>query len=525
MADKRILKATLIISVATLLSRVLGILRDVLLADMVGLGFEKSAYDLAFLVPDIINHIVSTGYLSITFIPIFTAFMVKKQEDKGWEFFSHLLKLFSLTLIPFIVLCWIFIRPILELLTDSSMNPKILDLAVTYSRIILPAQICFFYAALFTAIQHVKMRFLFPALMGLFYNGAIIIGGWLGRAHGLYGFCWGVLGGALIGGLALQLFGAYRVGMKVTPGLPKINKSVLRYAQLTLPLVLGLGAVFALEFVLKSFGSRFGENGISSLGYAYRIMYTLVAVFGFAVGAASYPVLSKFAKEDKIGQMNELLFRTLSQIVSILLPATLVIWYLARPITQVLLERGAFSQEATQEVAGLLQIYIWSSFGLSAQIILMRCFFAREKMWLPTLINTGIFLLTLPFYPFVLDRMGIRGVPIMGVLGATCQILSLLLVWGKVSGWSYFGLFFKDFVKIFLVSLIFWLLLNLFEPESLFLMGSSSGFLLVSLQLATLGVLGVLVQLFLQKVLKVRAASAVLEAFSRKLFPKKKLKA
>ena len=83
MADNRVLKGTLIIAAASVISRILGVLRDVLLAGMVGAGAEKSAYDLAFLVPDLVNHLISTGYLSITFIPIFSGFITRGDETRG----------------------------------------------------------------------------------------------------------------------------------------------------------------------------------------------------------------------------------------------------------------------------------------------------------------------------------------------------------------------------------------------------------------------------------------------------------
>ena len=84
-------KAALIIAISMLASRVLGILREMLLAHNAGTGLEKNALDLAFMIPDILNHVVSTGFLSIIFIPIFTGYLVSSEEDKGWKFFSNVL--------------------------------------------------------------------------------------------------------------------------------------------------------------------------------------------------------------------------------------------------------------------------------------------------------------------------------------------------------------------------------------------------------------------------------------------------
>jgi putative peptidoglycan lipid II flippase len=409
MADKSVMRGTIIIAVSVLLSRILGIAREILLADLAGLNVDKSAYDLAFLIPDIINHLISTGYLSITFIPLFTGFLIKGSKEEAWKFFSNALSCFTIITVPLILLSWIFIEPIIMTFTRPDPSPEVLSLAVRFSRIILPAQICFFVSAFFIAVQHVNRRFFLPALTGLIYNASIIIAGWIGRSQGLEGFAWGVLIGAVIGSLGLQIWGGISAGAKYRIQINFADASFIKYLKLTLPLILGLGAVFVLEYVYRAFGPKFGDQGIAQLGYAYKMMYTLVAVFGFSVGVASYPVLTRLAKQEAVDRINVILFDTISKILVILSPVILFFWFCAEPVTKILFQRGAFSAVATEGVAGLLKWYLWSAFALSSQVILLRCFYAMEKMWLPTLINTGIFLLTLPLYELFSSKFGIEG--------------------------------------------------------------------------------------------------------------------
>ncbi|MBF0430663.1 MAG: murein biosynthesis integral membrane protein MurJ [Fibrobacteria bacterium] len=458
MTDNKIIRGTLIISVSIMLSRVLGLVREMLLASQAGVGTAKNAYDLAFMIPDLINHLISTGYLSITFIPIFTGYLVKGKEDKAWEFFANVLNSFSLVLIPLIVLCWIFIEPLLIMMTRTSPDPETLRLAVQYSRIILPAQFFFFIGSLFTAIQHIRMRFVFPALNGLVYNVAIITGGWLGRAHGLSGFAWGVLAGAILGSLVLQLIGGYKAGARYSFKIDYFSRDLLHYLKISFPLILGLGAMFALEFIFRSYGAKFGREGIARLGYAYRMMYTLVAVFGFSVGAASYPLLTRLAKKNNIPEINTILLNGIGNAFALLAPIVLILWFCAEPVTRILLERGEFTAEATSNVAQLLRLYLWSAFALCAQAILVRCYFAMERMWLPCIINTGGFLCSLPLYEVLGNLLGIQGIPLAGAIGVALQVITLFIFWFIKKEKNGLPIFLLDLSKIAGCSLLLFLL-------------------------------------------------------------------
>jgi putative peptidoglycan lipid II flippase len=434
MGHKSIIRGTVIIAVSVLLSRILGILREVLLASLAGINVEKNAYDLAFLIPDIVNHLISTGYLSITFIPIFTGYLVRSEEKDAWNFFSNIITCFSVIILGVAAFSWIFAEPLILLLTRTDPDSETLGLAVRYCRIILPAQICFFMGALLTAIQHVKLRFFLPAMTGLIYNATIILCGWLGRGRGLEGFAWGVLIGAALGSLLLQAWGGIRAGLRYHFRMDFFHADFIRYMKLTLPLILGLGAVFALEIIFMSYGPVFGKTGIARLGYAYRMMYTLVAVFGFSVGVASYPLLARLAKEGSIDKINEILFGTLGKIMAVLVPFILVFWFLAEPVTRILFQRGEFGPEATVAVAGLFKYYLWSAIALSSQVIILRCFYSLEKMWTPTLINTAVFLLTLPLYELFSRHLGITGIPLAGGIGVSCQVVVLMIFWIKLGG-------------------------------------------------------------------------------------------
>ncbi|MFA6835804.1 MAG: murein biosynthesis integral membrane protein MurJ [Fibrobacteraceae bacterium] len=430
-------KATLIIAASMLLSRVLGILREMLLARAAGVTAEKNALDLAFLIPDILNHVVSTGFLSIVFIPIFFSYKVRHDEEGSWKFFSNILNTLGLFFLILIIPSFIWMRELITLFTSAADLPAaILDRATYFGRIILPGQLFIFAGSFLVAVQHTRKQFTIPSLTGVIYNLAIIVGGIIGSRYGLAGFAWGVPIGAFIGFFLFQIIGARRGGVHYFFYLNPKHPDVIRYVKMMVPMSLGVGSMFAFDFIIRCFGGVFGASGISSLNYAYRVMYTLVAVFGFSVGVSSYPDMARLVKENNYNELNKKIWSSLSRMFVILIPAVITVWALAFPIVRILFERGAFARETTEFVSTLLHWYLPASLGLCLQAVLVRSFYAKEKMWTPTLINTGIFALTIPAYWLFAKPLGIYVVPIVGATGAIVQVLSMVSFWVRSNGTS-----------------------------------------------------------------------------------------
>lgn len=427
-------KAAIIIAISMLASRVLGIFREMLLARAAGVSTEKNALDLAFMIPDILNHIVSTGFLSIIFIPIFTGYLVQKKEEAAWRFFSNILNTLGLFLLFLIIPSFIWMRELIELFTVADISPELLERATYFGRLILPAQLFIFAGTFLVAVQHTRKQFLIPSLTGVIYNAAIILGGILFSDLGLEGFAWGVPIGAFVGFFLLQILGAYRGRIQYFFYISPKHPDIIRYLKMMLPMSLGVGSMFALEFVIRSFGGNFGSSGISSLNYAYRIMYTLVAVFGFSVGVASYPDMARLVKENQIQELNQKIWKSISRMFCILIPAVVTVWALSFPAVRILFERGAFSRETTEAISEILRWYLPVSLGLCLQAVLVRSFYAAEKMWTPTLLNTGIFALTIPAYLLLASPLGIKSIPIVGAVGAILQVVFMIALWAKKNG-------------------------------------------------------------------------------------------
>ena len=180
------------------LSRVIGLARESVIAYVGGIGNEVGAYHVAFILPEILNHIVASGFLSVTFIPIFSRYLVAEQEPEGWRVFSLILTCFGSLLTLLIVVSIIFAPHLVAVSAPGAGmdDPVLFAKAVRMTRIILPAQLFFFIGGLLMAVQFAKQRFFIPALAPLIYNSGIIVGGLLlGRRlewKDLPGGYWGV---------------------------------------------------------------------------------------------------------------------------------------------------------------------------------------------------------------------------------------------------------------------------------------------------------------------------------------------
>jgi len=275
---KKVGIASIIMMASVLLSNLIGLIREMVIAYVRGAGQEVDVYQLSFLIPEILNHILASGFLSITFIPIFSRYLVQAEENEGWHVFSIILTNLGILLIFLICLAEGFTADIISLLAPGYDEPELSINLIRMTRIIIPAQFFFFASGLFMAVQFAKEKFGIPALAPIIYNLGIILGGiLLGSRFGMLGFSWGVLAGA-VSNCIVQYIGAKRLGMKFQISFEFNHPDLRRYILLTLPLMIGLTMTFSREFFFRIFGSYLPAGGISGINYGLKIMLIPVAI-------------------------------------------------------------------------------------------------------------------------------------------------------------------------------------------------------------------------------------------------------
>jgi len=428
---RKVTIAALIMMASVFLSRVIGLVREMVIAGVGGTRATVDAYQVAFVIPEILNHVVASGFLSITFIPIFTGYLAQDREAEGWRIFSIILTLFGGILAVLISAAWVFASPLLSLAAPGFTTSPHFGQAVSMMRIILPGQFFFFCGGLFMAVQFAKESFTIPALAPLIYNLGIITGGLIGGSqHSMVGFAWGVLGGAFAGSFCLQLVGAVRAGMRFVPTLDPKHPDLKKYIILTVPLMLGLTMTFSTEVLFRFFGSYLPGGSIAGLNYALRVMFIVVGLVGQAVGVASYPFMARLAAEERLAELRDLLNKLL-RYLAITIPISVLVIILRHEVVLVLFQRGAFTPASTALTAEALAFLMVGAFAFSAQTVVARGFYAMQNTLLPAVYGTIAVLLSLPLYVIGLKSMGINGVALACALSATVQVGVLFAIWNR----------------------------------------------------------------------------------------------
>jgi len=407
---RKMASATLLLMASILLSRVLGLVREALIAARLGTGIEADAYATAFLLPDLVNTLLAGGFLSVSFVPLYARRLREQGDVAAGRFLGGVLLFLGGGGVLAISLLWIFAEPALDLLQPGLKGTESMARAVEISRILLPAQIAFLLAGAWNGAQYARKAFVAPALAPLVYNIGIIAGGWfLAPWLGAEGFAWGVLAGALMGHLVLQWWGARRAGVKHE--MPDRDLSDLRaFLWRTLPLMLGLTLGFSSEFLLRRLSGFLGTGAVAEANYAFRLTMVLVAFFGQATGVASYPFLVELAGSGRWEELQGLLRRSIERLVVALIPASALACAFAPELVRIAFQRGAFSAENVDAVALPLRWMVWSVLPWSVQIVLSRGLFARDRFWTSALLGTVAVLVAWPAWSFLVHTYGKQGV-------------------------------------------------------------------------------------------------------------------
>ncbi len=422
---KKIGFASFIMMASVAASRVIGLGREAAIAFYGGAKAPVDAYQIAFVIPEILNHISAGGFLSITFIPIFARYISKSQEDEGFKVFSIILNGFGGLLLSFIIVTMVFAPDLIRLLAPGIKDPETFWLAVKMTRIIIPAQFFFFCGGLFMAVQFTRERFFIPALAPLIYNIGIISGGiFLSPYIGMEGFAWGVLGGAFLGNFLIQWIGARKNGLTYFFCFDFRHPDLKTYILLTLPLMLGLTMTFSTEILLKFFGSFLDEGSIAAMNYAVRILFILVGFFGQAVGTASYPFMAKIAAKGDLARLNQIINQAL-KFIFLSIPFSVLFMILRREIVQVLFQRGQFDAHAALVTSGVLVFFLAGTFAFCGQTIVARGYYAMQNTLFPAIFSTLCVGAALPLVYALMKLMGVTGIALGLSLSAVLNCLVL----------------------------------------------------------------------------------------------------
>jgi len=305
------------------------------------------------------------------------------------------------------------------------LDPRALDAAVRYTRILLPAQLCFFAGGLANATLFARSRFAAAALAPLLYNVGIIAGGVaLGGSLGVEGLAWGALVGAIVGPLAVPAWQAWRAGARAPLRFAPRDPGFVEWVKLSLPLMIGVSLVTADDWIVRYFASA-DVGAITRLGYAKRLAAVAIAVTGQAVGQASMPFFARLHAEGKRAELVDTFARTARTValIALLLAAWMVA--LAEPEVDLLFRRGRFAASDVEPTAVYLAIFAAALPAWTLQALLSRAFYAARNTMTPMIAGTVITAASIPIYALLYARFGAAGLAAASGLGIAAHTLAL----------------------------------------------------------------------------------------------------
>ena len=452
---RRIAQSTGIVMASVLVSRLLGFFREWTVAHQMGSNAVTDAYYAAFTLPDFLNYLVAAGSLSLTFIPVFAHYVAENREEEGWHVFSTVICFMGLVLVALVVVAEI-LAPQLVAVIAPGFSPAGKARAIFLTRLMLPAQICFYLGSILSAVQYAKAQFVVPSLAPLVYNMAIILGGLLLSPWvGMTGFAVGVLAGAVMGNFLLQVYGSRRAGARFHPNFDLRHPGFRMFLKLAIPIMLALSLNFTDDWIIRWFGSYLQPASITWLSYAKSLMRVPLGVVGQAVGVASFPFLAQLYSEKKFEELNRTLNATLKGLMLLLLPVSALTIAQSSPLVYLVFSHTRLRGLDFEATASTLALFSLGMFGWGAQNILARGFYATQNTLTPAVVGTVLTFLNLPVYWLLVRREQHLGLALASSLGiivytvvlflllnrriANREVGSLLLFFGKVVAASALG--------------------------------------------------------------------------------------
>jgi putative peptidoglycan lipid II flippase len=382
----KILSAASIVVVAFLVSRILGIVREMVITANFGIdSLEAEAYAIAIRFPDTIFYILAGGALGSAFIPTFAAYFVREDAAGGWRLFSAIANLVVAATTAVCLVTAVFTPAIITAFVPNLVDadPDLLPLTVTMTRVMLLSPIIFGVSGVTMGALNARQHFLLPALGPIIYNLGIIGGVVLGAPNAL-GLAVGTVVGAA-GHLAIQLPALRWQEAAYSPILTLRDAGVRQVLKLMAPRILGLSFSQLNHLVIPPLAQLMAPGSIRALDLGWRLMILPHGILGQALGIAAFPTFAMLAAQNNLTEMRRILADSLRLILFLGLPLTLLMALLRQPAASLLFLRGDCDLVCVDFIAWALLFYALGMVALTGIELVSRVFYALGDTKTPVL--------------------------------------------------------------------------------------------------------------------------------------------
>jgi putative peptidoglycan lipid II flippase len=433
------LRAAGLVSAMTLVSRVLGVVREQVFAGLLGTGAQADAFQIGFRVPNLLRDLFAEGALSAAFVPTYARALKEHGRDGAHRMASRVFTLLGIVMAVLVVLGIAAAGPLVRWLAPGfeSVAGKS-ELTVLLTRVMMPFLPLVSFAAVAMGMLNAEERFGLPAVSPAMFNAATILWGlllWkLGFPPEQVALGWAL--GTLLGGAAqfvIQVPGLRALGFRFQPEWAPHDPGLRRIGALMTPATVGLAAV-QINIFINSYFASYEPGAVAALSYAFRILYLPIGIFGVAVGTIATSGFARRAAEGDMAGMRTTLRQSLSMLGFLTIPATAGLLVLARPVVRLLYERGAFTPEATGLTAAALVFYAIGLFAYTGVKVLAPAFYALGTPRVPLVASAVAVATNVAVNLGLFPVLGFRAVALGTSLGSLLNAGVLLVAFERRIG-------------------------------------------------------------------------------------------
>ncbi len=418
----------LIVAAAFAVGRVLGMVREIVIAARFGTGETYDAYIAAFRIPDLLFVIVMSGAFGSAFIPVFGGFLARGDEERAWRLANALLTWTVVILLTVAQLILVFAEPLIAGLIAPELSPDARDLAVDLTRLLLLSPLLLGLGAAAKGMLEAQDMFTLSAVAPIIYNVGIILGALLlSPTIGIYGLAVGVIVGAA-GHAGIQFGWLLRHGLAIRPTLSLRIEGLREVTRLVGPRLAGQFVGQANLIVMTNFASRAGDGAISSLSYGQHLVMLPHGILALSLSTVIFPRMARQFELGELGLVRNTLLQALRPLIFLTIPAAVVLFTLRESVVQIVLQYGSFTAESTGMVVDTIA---WFSLGLLARSIiepLTRTFYAMHDTRTPLLVSSVAVGINIGLSWVLLDQMGFPGLALSLSISSTVRMLVLLIL-------------------------------------------------------------------------------------------------
>ena len=386
-------RATGVVGVAILCSRLLGLVREVVIASLFGASRNLDAFLTAFRAPNMLRDLFAEGALSTAFVTTFSKKIQTEGDQSAWGLANKVATL-TTVFMSIVVLIGVAIAPFLVAILAPGFDAEKAALTVVLARTMYPFILLVSLAALVMGMLNAKHVFGMPAMASSFFNIGSIVGGvslgyWMDPAFGPRALI-GLALGTLIGGflqLAVQIPSLFKVGFVFRPDFNWRDEGVRKVLQLMGPAVIAASAVQVNVLINSIFASYLQDGAVSWLNIAFRLMQLPLGIFGVAVATVTLPLVSRSAAAGNIPEFRGALAHALRLVMLLTIPSAIGLIILAEPIVSLIYEHGRFTADSTLQTAGALRWYAVGLVGYASIKVLAPAFYALDRRHLPMIVS------------------------------------------------------------------------------------------------------------------------------------------